>query len=485
MDDGTNMLDGASGIAVSWDYAYIAWYNDDGIEIADISDPTSPTHVTSITNGAAVRLDWPRNVHIDGDYLYVSSYDDDSLQVFDISDPTTPTEIFFITNSTDLDGARGIFKSWSFIYMTSELGDGVEVLKEVYYSGSAYISPDVSLWYSQTINSFTGALWINNEWSVTYQISKDGWTTRYYYNGASWAITTWWTSESSSLSVINTNLAAFNALGWWTDQFTWKAFFNSDNTQKVELDELTLQYGDIIDPVITSAFPEENDLLPKHNFNIIFAHEDEALWSGINTASGILDLYRWDGATWGADISDTYIDFTGSTITTSSATYPTLNIGYGKYKMDYFISDNAGNQTSTWVIFYVDEPSLTISTGSVDLWDLSTVSNTFSTEFVLTVETVGAPFDIILNNTTPLAYFWTVIPDWDGSNGFWYDQDPYTLNISAIGVDQVIGTQTGSINTDGNRNSYVYKIKLWALINAEQFWWTYSGNVNFWLNLTY
>ena len=78
-----------------------------------------------------------------------------------------------------------------------------------------------------------------------------------------------------------------------------------------------------------------------------------------------------------------------------------------------------------------------------------------------------------------------MIPDWDGSDGFWYDQDPYTLNISVIGVDQVIGTQTGSINTDGNKNSYVYKIKLWALINAEQFWWTYSGNVNFWLNLTY
>jgi hypothetical protein len=43
--------------------------------------------------------------------LYVSSYDDDSLQVFDISDPTTPTEIFFVTNAADLNGTRGIFKS--------------------------------------------------------------------------------------------------------------------------------------------------------------------------------------------------------------------------------------------------------------------------------------------------------------------------------------------------------------------------------------
>jgi hypothetical protein len=339
--------------------------------------------------------------------------------------------------------------------------------------------------YSDTLNSFTGTLGTNNEWNLTYQISKDDGTTWYYYTGSTWTTTSSGTSESNDITTINSNLTTFNTLTWWTDDFTWKAFLNSDGNQKVELDELTVQYGDLVDPSITSASPEENDLLPKHNFNISFTHEDNVWGSGINTASWLLDLYRWDGATWWSDISDTYINFTGSTVTTTGATYPTLNIGYGKYKVDYFISDNAWNQTSTGVIFYVDEPLLTISTWSVDMWDLSTSVNTFSTEFVLTAETVWAPFDVVLNNTTPLAYFWTIVPNWDGSHGFWYDQDPYTLNISTINTDQVIGTQTGVLNTDGNRNSYVYKIKLWALIEYEQFGWNYNGSINFWLNLTY
>jgi hypothetical protein len=47
--------------------------------------------------------------------------------------------------------------------MTSELKDRVKIIKETYYSDGPYISPNTSLNYSDTLNSFTGTLGTNNE----------------------------------------------------------------------------------------------------------------------------------------------------------------------------------------------------------------------------------------------------------------------------------------------------------------------------------
>ena len=42
----------ANSIDVVGNYAYITSYNEEGIEILDISDPTNPTHVGSILDNA-------------------------------------------------------------------------------------------------------------------------------------------------------------------------------------------------------------------------------------------------------------------------------------------------------------------------------------------------------------------------------------------------------------------------------------------------
>lgn len=61
--------------------------------------------------------------------------------------------------------------------------------------------------------------------------------------------------------------------------------------------------------------------------------------SGINPASATIELYKWNGTSWGTNIAGG--GFSASTITTSSATYPTNNLDFGKYLYAFQISDNS------------------------------------------------------------------------------------------------------------------------------------------------
>ena len=51
------------------------------------------------------------------------------------------------------------------------------------------------------------------------------------------------------------------------------------------------------------------------------------------------------------------------------------------------------------------------------------------------------------------------IPDWDGVKGFWYDQEVYSGTPTAITTDTVIASQAASLNTNGDKNTYTYKLK--------------------------
>ena len=76
-------------------YAVVAAYADKGIDIVDISDPTNPTSVGSLADDDSLELNAPYDVAIttigSSTYAVVTGYVDDGVQIVDISDPTSPS----------------------------------------------------------------------------------------------------------------------------------------------------------------------------------------------------------------------------------------------------------------------------------------------------------------------------------------------------------------------------------------------------------
>jgi hypothetical protein len=157
-----------------------------------------------------------------------------------------------------------------------------------------------------------------------------------------------------------------------------------------------------------------------------------------------------------------------------------------KYNYSFGISDNNANSASTWAVFYIDEPELIINTWSLDIWNLENWITKFSdAEFNISVKTVWAGFDLILNKTSSLLNWTIEIIDWNWIEWVWYDKSPYTSTINLINTNEIIATQAWSINTNWEKNIYNYWIKFWAQIWEEQAAWNYIWDINFWLDLDY
>ena len=76
---------------------------DDGIQIIDITNPSSPTPVLAITDGADGYTELGGAASIttttigSSTYALVASYDDSGVQIIDITDPTDPTAVSAVT----------------------------------------------------------------------------------------------------------------------------------------------------------------------------------------------------------------------------------------------------------------------------------------------------------------------------------------------------------------------------------------------------
>lgn len=846
------LLNWASWIDINWNYAYIASDISDALEIIDISNPLSPTHISSLSNWWLVTLDWAKRVIVDWTYAYITSNLSDAVEVVDISNPYNPVHFSNIIDDTitTLDWANAIIKSWNYLYIWSWIwsaswnGDWLEIISLSYDTNNPYIIPNKQLTYSWSIDLITTTLWIYNEWNITYQISKDNGLTWYYYNWSFWAQTIAWVNESNSEMTINSELPSFNWLAWWTWEFKVKAFLNSNWNQKVEIDNIKIDYttsvvNEIIDfelpgwytvtqgvftrvttefyewtysieswnfdnnsvscfevnrdilsdsnvtfykkvssesgydflnfyidwvlqdgwsweilwwqetyfiwnwnhtfkwcyeknlnklwwldkawvdyiefipitpptqiwvldfevtwwytvtswvwtrvttekyewlysieswnfakntsscfnriqtiwdtevwiwfyrkissepgydflifyidwieqdrwswevtweqktynltpwtytlewcytkdwntdvgqdrawidyvtvltdppilteitpiptptsdntpsytfnstinwtisyswwctsptssaiiwdntitlnplndwtytnctiqvlafpqnstiltisnftidttwLVITHIFPQESNLIPNSTFDIVINYFDSE--TPVDIWSAVFSLYKWDWiSSWWNDISNTYIDFWWSTITETWAIYPLLSkLWFWKYKIIFYIENIAWTPSNSSINFYIDEPELIISTWSVDFWTLETWINNFSPELTITIKTIWAWFDLILNKWTLLNYFWVDILDWNWINWYWYDKTPYTTAINLINTNEIIATQIPNININWEKNTYIYWLKLWAKITEEQAAWNYSWTINFWLNLDY
>ncbi len=131
-------------VYVSGHYAYIVnapQANDSansGLDIIDISDPTNPTHVSTLTDaacdtivgGGGCQMKDSRSIKVIGKYAYITGYYDNGVQILDISDPTNPTYLSSFTDAgpTELQGAEDIEVDGKYIYIASRTDVGIEIM---------------------------------------------------------------------------------------------------------------------------------------------------------------------------------------------------------------------------------------------------------------------------------------------------------------------------------------------------------------------
>lgn len=298
----------------------------------------------------------------------------------------------------------------------------------------------------------------------------------------------WDCSSSATGAIVWNNTITLNTLSEW---YYFNCFVKVKNptqeTAFLHLSNFTIS-TDTTNPIISWYSPANNFLFPIWNLTVTFDYDDNVWWVGIDTASIVDSLHKWDWiSAYGSDISGTYTTTNSETATGSNYSVSTLS--FWKYKFSFTVADFIWNSTSQDIIFYIDEITATISTGTIDIWDLYAGTWSFWTEeLIITVETVGAAFDVKMNKTQLLlsgTWAWEQVPDWDGSEGFGYDQEVYSWSPTAIVTDTIIGSESASLNTNGDKNSYIYKLKYWALIDAEQFAWDYQTLINFTVNTNY
>lgn len=196
-----------------------------------------PAHVAaiSITGGAI-------DVSVLGDYAYVTSFSGHGVEILDISTPTSPASVGRINDNNDpaiaMRFARGIAVVGDYAYVASAGDDGVEILdiSGRYSTDSPYVTISTPQTFVTTIDSFTETPAVDNEGTVSYQVSPDNGTTWNYWNGTAWTTTTQTGgTETSPASDINANIATLDTDG---GNFLWRAYLVSNGTQKVELDQI-------------------------------------------------------------------------------------------------------------------------------------------------------------------------------------------------------------------------------------------------------
>lgn len=286
---------------------------------------------------------------------------------------------------------------------------------------------------------------------------------------------------------------------WWT---TWTAnelldsnFWvilqyqhNRNNTQDVNIYRvnITIDYtvaSDTTPPNITAINYASWSLLPWWLHNIIINYNDLDSW--IDITSDTVALYKWNWTIWWADISASGLNLASKVITTTGATYPTNDLAFWKYRLDFTISDNSANTSWTGTVYYIDKPEIIISTWSTSMWQLSASWNIFTPEITITVNTVWAPFNVVLNKNSEFMYDTDIISDWDWTKWYWYEKEVFTWSISTINNNEIIATQAQNININWNLNTYIYKIKIWALIDSDTVWWDYEWWIDFWVDFNY
>nr|WP_320161589.1 PGF-pre-PGF domain-containing protein [uncultured Methanoregula sp.] len=129
---GGAVLYNPSSVYVSGNYAYVASYDDNALEIVNVTDPASPTHAGKIIDGAGgAALSRPYSVYVSGNYAYVASQDSNALEIVNVTNPASPTHAGKITNDDGgaaLSYPHSVYVSGNYAYVASERSNALEIV---------------------------------------------------------------------------------------------------------------------------------------------------------------------------------------------------------------------------------------------------------------------------------------------------------------------------------------------------------------------
>ena len=123
-------------------YALAASYDDDGVQIMDISDPANPTATAVARDGQGgfTELNGARDIITvvigESTYALVASDYDNGVQIIDISDPASPTATAAVTDEqggfTELNGAHDVttvvIGEKTYALVASDYDNGVQII---------------------------------------------------------------------------------------------------------------------------------------------------------------------------------------------------------------------------------------------------------------------------------------------------------------------------------------------------------------------
>ena len=244
---------------------------------------------------------------------------------------------------------------------------------------------------------------------------------------------------------------------------------------------------DKVAPIISWTNIASWSILAWWNNSLEFYYSDSSeywTWVWININSWNVVLERWDS--WSSSWIDVSNKIWTWILTQTWASFPSLDLDYWKYRVSFNISDYNWNISDYYVnTFYVDRPQLIISTGSINIWKLNDTTNTFWDTLTVTVKTIWAPFKVKLQKNQELTHSnWSdFIPYYDGSIWMWYDKNN-DWSLSDYN-DDIILSDSWTLNTKWDLNTYTYTLKMWAIIEQLQAWWDYTWKINFNIKLDY
>jgi PGF-pre-PGF domain-containing protein len=130
--EGGALLNGANNVFASANYAYVISSGGNALEIVNVTNPANPVHEGNITDGeGGAFLNGVQDVFVQGDYAYVTAYWDDSLEIVNVTDPAKPVHESSIADGEGgalLNGAQGVFVQGDYAYVVSSLSDALEIV---------------------------------------------------------------------------------------------------------------------------------------------------------------------------------------------------------------------------------------------------------------------------------------------------------------------------------------------------------------------
>ncbi len=110
----------AYSVYVQGGYAYVANYTSNSLQVINISNPSSPVVVGSVTTGTS-----PNSVYVQGSYAYVANFNSNTLQVINISNPSSPVVVGVVTTG---NGAYSVYVQGSYAYVANYTSSTLQVI---------------------------------------------------------------------------------------------------------------------------------------------------------------------------------------------------------------------------------------------------------------------------------------------------------------------------------------------------------------------